>query len=89
MDIQVETPIATTTGHIIDKQVALVPILRAGLGMVDALMSLIPAARSVMWAYTVTPKPMSLLSITASCQQISSSVRFWFWIPCLQQGEAP
>lgn len=45
MDIQVETPIATTTGHIIDKQVALVPILRAGLGMVDALMSLIPAAK--------------------------------------------
>ena len=45
MDIQVETPIATTTGHIIDKQVALVPSLRAGLGMVDALMSLIPAAK--------------------------------------------
>ena len=45
MDIQVETPIATTTGHVIDKQVALVPILRAGLGMVDALMSLIPAAK--------------------------------------------
>ena len=45
MDIQVETPIATTTGHVIDKQVALVPILRAGLGMVDAIMSIIPAAK--------------------------------------------
>lgn len=41
----VETPIAETTGGFIEKQVALVPILRAGLGMVDALMSLIPAAK--------------------------------------------
>ncbi len=42
---EVETPLAKTTGRFIDKQVALVPILRAGLGMVDALMSLIPAAK--------------------------------------------
>ena len=42
---EVETPIAKTTGKFISKQVALVPILRAGLGMVDALMSLIPAAK--------------------------------------------
>lgn len=41
----VQTPIAETTGYFIDKQVAIVPILRAGLGMVDALMSLIPASR--------------------------------------------
>ena len=40
----VKTPIAETTGKFIAKQVALVPILRAGLGMVDALMSIIPAA---------------------------------------------
>lgn len=42
---EVETPIAKTVGKFIDKQVALVPILRAGLGMTDALMSLIPAAK--------------------------------------------
>ena len=41
----VKTPICETVGHFIQKQVALVPILRAGLGMVDALMSLIPAAK--------------------------------------------
>lgn len=44
-EIDVETPIAKTKGQIVEKQVALVPILRAGLGMVDALMSLIPAAK--------------------------------------------
>ena len=42
---EVETPMTKTVGKFIDKQVALVPILRAGLGMVDALMSLIPAAK--------------------------------------------
>ena len=41
----VTTPITETTGEFIHKQVALVPILRAGLGMVDAIMSLIPASK--------------------------------------------
>lgn len=41
----VETPITTANGSIIEKQVAIVPILRAGLGMVDALMSIIPASK--------------------------------------------
>lgn len=41
----VKTPICETKGKFISKQVALVPVLRAGLGMVDALMSLIPAAK--------------------------------------------
>ena len=44
-EIDVETPLMKTKGNIIEKQVAIVPILRAGLGMVDALMSLIPAAK--------------------------------------------
>ena len=41
----VKTPICETNGKFISKQVALGPVLRAGLGMVDALMSLIPAAK--------------------------------------------
>lgn len=44
-DYEIETPITKTVGKRIKKQVALVPILRAGLGMVDAIMSLIPAAK--------------------------------------------
>lgn len=44
-NVTVKTPLVETTGKTISKQVALVPILRAGLGMVDALMSLIPAAK--------------------------------------------
>ena len=44
-DYEIDTPITKTIGKRIERQVALVPILRAGLGMVDALMDLIPAAK--------------------------------------------
>ncbi len=44
-DYEIETPITKTIGKTIEKQVALIPILRAGLGMVDAMMDLIPAAK--------------------------------------------
>lgn len=45
-EIQVETPIATATGRCIaGKKMAVVPILRAGLGMVDGVLTLIPTAK--------------------------------------------
>ena len=45
VETKVETPLMETTGRMIQRQVALVPILRAGLGMVDAMMRIIPAAK--------------------------------------------
>ena len=44
-EISVTTPLCETTGYSLSKQVVLVPVLRAGLGMVDAFLSLIPAAK--------------------------------------------
>ena len=44
-DFEIETPITKMTGKKMKRQIALVPILRAGLGMVDALMDIIPAAK--------------------------------------------
>lgn len=45
-DVPVTTPICEATGkQIAGRKVAIVPILRAGLGMVDGLLELIPAAR--------------------------------------------
>lgn len=43
--VDIETPITKMTGKKMKRQIALVPILRAGLGMVDALMNIIPAAK--------------------------------------------
>jgi len=45
-DVEVETPIMKTTQkQIAGKKVVVAPILRAGLGMVDGILDLIPAAR--------------------------------------------
>ena len=45
-DVEVETPICTATmKRIAGKKLAVVPILRAGLGMVDGLLKLVPSAR--------------------------------------------
>ena len=40
--IQVKTPLATTAGHRIRRRVVLAPILRAGLGLVDGILPLVP-----------------------------------------------
>lgn len=45
-DIEIETPICKTTSKVISgKKLGLVPILRAGLGMVDGLLKLVPTAK--------------------------------------------
>ena len=45
-DVEVETPITkTTTKRLAGKKVVVVPILRAGIGMVDGILELIPAAK--------------------------------------------
>ncbi len=42
--VEVLTPLTTTAGSKFDARVGLAPILRAGLGMVDGMLSLIPQA---------------------------------------------
>ena len=45
-DVEIETPIQKTMAKELDgKKLAIVPILRAGIGMVDGFISLIPAAK--------------------------------------------
>lgn len=45
-DVEIETPVCPTTKKMIaGKKLAIVPILRAGLGMVDGLMRLVPVAK--------------------------------------------
>ena len=45
-DVEIETPICKTTAkELKGKKLAVVPILRAGLGMVDGVLAMIPAAK--------------------------------------------
>jgi uracil phosphoribosyltransferase len=43
--VPVRTPLEATTGRRLKREVLLVPVLRAGLGMLDSIMHLIPQAR--------------------------------------------
>ena len=42
--VNIETPLATTSGSVLSEKISLVPILRAGLGMVEGVWSLMPSA---------------------------------------------
>ena len=45
-EIEIETPLETTTGQVIDgKKLVLVSILRAGTGILDGMLSVVPGAR--------------------------------------------
>jgi uracil phosphoribosyltransferase len=44
-EVEVETPLKTATCHKIAEDLVVVPILRAGVGMLDGILSLVPSAR--------------------------------------------
>lgn len=43
--VEVATPVADTTGRRVDERIVLVPILRAGMGMLDAMLDVLPYAK--------------------------------------------
>jgi len=45
MPKQVTTPLEVMTGHVLARKVTLIPILRAGLGMSDGMLRMLPDAR--------------------------------------------
>lgn len=44
-EVPVTTPVAKTTGAEIDEEIVIVPILRAGMGMLDAMLRVLPDAK--------------------------------------------
>ncbi len=44
-EITVETPVAEAKCHVIDSDIVVIPILRAGVGMLDGILDLLPTAR--------------------------------------------
>ncbi|MFN3360710.1 MAG: uracil phosphoribosyltransferase [Pseudanabaenaceae cyanobacterium] len=87
--VEVETPLAFTTGKIIQSQapLAIVPILRAGLTMVEPCQSLVPAARVYhvgMVRDEATLLPSCYLDRLPS--SIGSTTRFLILEPMLATG---
>lgn len=44
-EVDIETPLESTRGHRLRDEIAVVPVLRAGLGMVEGFLRLLPDAR--------------------------------------------
>ena len=44
-EVDVVTPVAKTKGALVDERIVLVPILRAGMGMLDAMLHVLPYAK--------------------------------------------
>ncbi|MDD3403857.1 MAG: uracil phosphoribosyltransferase [Hespellia sp.] len=73
-DVQITTPICEMTGkELAGKKLAIVPILRAGLGMVDGMLQMIPAAKVGhigMYRNEETLKPVEYFcKLPADCEE--------------------
>ena len=44
-EVEVQTPVAAAKCHVIAEDIVVIPILRAGVGMLDGILSLVPSAR--------------------------------------------
>ncbi len=64
----------------------MVPILRAGLGMVDGMLEMIPAAKSDISVSTVIRKLQSQLNITANFRQTVANREVFVVDPMLATG---
>ncbi len=65
-EIEVDTPLTTTTGAEVKSVIALVPILRAGLGMVDPILDLIPDAE--VWHLGIYRDEATALPVQYYCK---------------------
>lgn len=85
-DVEIETPIEKCmTPMIAGRKLAVVPILRAGLGMVSGILALVPSAEVGHIGSIVMRKHMSHRNIIANCRIRSRSVLLWSVTRCWQQ----
>ncbi len=74
-DVEINTPICkTTVKELKGKKLAVVPILRAGLGMVDGMLNMIPAAKVGHIGLYRDPETLEP-DITASFRQTAQTER--------------
>ena len=90
-DTQIETPMGMATTQVIaGRKLAFVPILRAGLGMVDGVLALVPAAKVGhigLYRDHETLQPVEYYSKLPS--GISRSAMSLYWIRCWRPAAQP
>ena len=86
-DVQIETPLETMTGKVIDgKKLVLVSILRAGNGFLDGMLNVCPAPEWAISACTATLKRCNPWSTTSRCPQKWKRATSSWSIPCWPQA---
>lgn len=84
-EVAVETPLETTSGTVIDgKKLVIVSIMRAGTGILDGMLTVVPGARiGHIGLYRDPKKTLWPLSTTSRCPAICTSAK-WSWStpPC-------
>lgn len=86
-DVEVETPLVKTTQkQLAGKKLAIVPILRAGLGMVDGMLNLIPSARVGHIGMYRDPETLEAVEYYAKFPQDIEERRIFVVDPMLATG---
>ena len=71
------------------KAIGLVPILRAGLGMVDAVMNLIPNAKVGHIGLYRDPETLQPVPYYCKLPADATERSCWCWTPCWPPGQRP
>lgn len=84
--MEVETPITKTIGYRInDKDVVVVPILRAGLVMADGILELLPNASVGHIGIYRDPETLQAVEYYAKLPPLNDDKEVFCWIPCWQR----
>lgn len=82
-EVQIETPICSATvKELRGKKMAIVPILRAGLGMVDGMLNLIPAAKVGHIGLYRDPETLKPVEYYCKLPADCAERKCLWWIPC-------
>ena len=84
-EVEVATPVAKTTGYKVAGDIFVVPILRAGLGLLTGVLKMIPDARVGLLVYIVMKRHTNLMNIIVSFRQTVMRGKYLLWILCWQQ----
>ncbi|MDN5342362.1 uracil phosphoribosyltransferase [Oceanotoga sp. DSM 15011] len=88
-EIDVDTPIIRTKGEMVDdKKVTIVPILRAGLGMLDGVLSLVPNAGVGFLGVFRDPESLKAVEYYVKFPQLTDNHQIFVLDPMLATGHS-
>ena len=89
-EVEIETPITMAKTKVLaGRKLALVPILRAGMGMLDGMLTLLPAAKVGFIGLYRDEETLQPVEYFCKLPRTLQSATFWSWTRCWQPAAAP